>query len=267
MAFMKAISHALPTEIGNTVTLSLADAKPMFLMYKESADKANKIHANYVLATSGKDEAAASFLATSEDPKVIKFREYESQVSEAIAKMTADLEAAKESVKAYALENVQTDTDIDPKAAQDAFLEARKDAHAKAKALVAFVGQDLYDQGVEQYGITEVQSLKRGGKTTGATGVRRPRVLSATVNGTEVDKPTFGNLAKATNVSLDDFRTAAFAAAGTDNIMSLPEGTVVNFDVTDKDAKTYAISFVPKSTGADSDDNDSDESDDNDTED
>lgn len=247
------------------MTLSLADAKPMFLMFKESADKANKIHANYVLATSGKDEAAASFLATSEDEKVVQFREYEAKVSEAIAKMTSDLESAKESVKAYALENVQTDTDIDPKAAQDAFLEARKDAHAKSKALIAFVGQELYDQGVEQYGITEVQSLKRGGKTTGATGVKRPRVLSATVNGVDVDKPTFGLIAKACNVSLDDFRTAAFAAAGTDNIMSLAEGTVVNLTVTDKDAKSYAVSFVPKSTGADSDDsddNDSDESDD-----
>lgn len=241
------------------ITLSLADAKPMFLAYKAAADEANKIHANYVLATSGKDEAVNSFLTTSDDEKVVRFNEYAAQAQAAIDKALADLEANKEAIRAYALEQVNTDTDIDPEVESKKFLEARKQAHAMAKAVISFVGEDLYNEGVEAYGITEVQSLRKGGKTTGATGVRRPRVLSATVNGTEVDKPTFGNLAKATNVSLDDFRTVAFTAAGTDNIMSLPEGTVVSFNVTDKDGKSYAVSFIPKSTGADSDDSDDDD--------
>lgn len=238
------------------MTLSLADAKPMFLMFKEAADKANKIHANYVLATSGKDEAVASFLSTTEDEKVVKFKTYEAQVAEAIAKMTTELEAARETIRNYALENVQTDETIDPEVEQKNFLEARKDAHAKSKALIAFVGEDLYNEGVEAYGITEVQSLRKGGKTTGATGVKRPRLSSASVNGTDVDKPTFGNLAKATNVSLEDFRTIAFEAAGTDDVMSLPEGKVVTFTVTDKDAKSYSVSFVPQSRGADADEDD-----------
>lgn len=248
------------------INISLSDAKPMFLMLKAKADAANQIHARYVLATSGKDEAVTSFLATSDEPKAVEFREYEAKVRAMIEKAQADLERNREAIRAYALENVNVDTDIDPDATQKEFLAARKEAFAATKALVTFVGEDLYNKGVEEFGITEVQSLRKGGKTTGATGVKRPRIESATVNGEALDKATFTEIAKRTNISLDDFRTAAFQAAGTDDIMSLPEGTTVTLAVTDKDGKSYDVTFTPKSRGveaeteSDDTDNESDDS-------
>lgn len=235
------------------INISLDDAKPMFLMLKAKADAANQIHARYVLATSGKDEAVASFLTTSEEPKVLEFREYESKARATIEKIQADLERNREGIREYALTQVNVETDIDPDAAQKDFLAARKEAFAATKALVTFVGEDLYTQGIEKFGITEVQSLRKGGKTTGATGVKRPRIESATVNGETLDKATFTEIAKRTNVSLDDFRTAAFQAAGTEDIMSLAEGTVVTLSVTDKDGKSYDVTFTPKSRGTEAD--------------
>lgn len=242
------------------INISLEDAKPMFLMLKAKADAANAIHARYVLATSGKDEAIASFLTTSDDAKVVSFREYETQARARIEQIQADLERNREGMREYALANVNVETDVDPDAAQKDFLAARKEAFAATKALVTFVGEDLYTEGIEKFGITEVQSLRKGGKTTGATGVKRPRIESATVNGEALDKATFTEIAKRTNVSLDDFRTAAFQAAGTDDIMSLPEGTTVTLSVTDKDGKSYDVTFTPKSRGVETEDNDSEES-------
>lgn len=243
--------------------ISLDDAKPMFLAYKEKADAANKIHASYVLATSGKDEAVASFLTTSDDAKISEFRTYAEETERKIAEAKAKLDENREKIRAYALTKVNVENDIDPDQAQKDFLAARKDAYAAAKALTMFLGEETYTAGVEKFGITEVQSLKRGGKTSGATGVKRPRIEAATVDGTPLDKATFTEIAKATNVSLDDFRTAAFAAAGTEDIMSLAEGTVVSLTVTDKDAKTYAVTFTPKARGTESD---ADSDDDSDTE-
>lgn len=247
------------------VNISLDDAKPMFLMYKEKADKANAIHARYVLATSGKDEAVASYLATSEDETVLKFRAYEEETLRKLEEAKAKLEENREAIRNYALQHVNVDSDIDPEAESKNFLAARKDAFGAHKALVQFLGEEKVSEGIEKFGITEVQSLKRGGKTTGATGVKRPRIESATVNGTPLDKATFTEIAKATNVSLDDFRTAAFAAAGTDDIMSLAEGTEVNVSVTDKDGKSYAVTFVPKSRGTETEGTES-ESEDSDDE-
>lgn len=247
------------------INITLEDAKPMFLMLKAKADAANAIHARYVLATSGKDEAVASFLATSDDEKVLKFREYESQIRAMIEKAKADLENAQEGMREYALANVNVDSDIDPDAESKKFLDARKEAFAATKALVTFVGEDLYKEGIEKFAITEVQSLRKGGKTTGATGVKRPRIESATVNGETLDKATFTEIAKRTNVSLDDFRTAAFKAADTEDIMSLPEGTVVSLSVTDKDGKSYDVTFTPKSRGVETEGNDS-ETEDSDSE-
>lgn len=238
------------------VDISLDDAKPMFLAYKEKADAANKIHASYVLATSGKDEAVSSFLTTSDDETVAKFRAYAEETERKIAEAKAALDENREKIRAYALTKVNVESDINPDQAQKDFLAARKDAHAAARALTMFLGEETYNAGVEKFGITEVQSLKRGGKTTGATGVKRPRIESATVNGVALDKATFTEIAKATNVSLDDFRTAAFQAAGTEDIMSLAEGTEVSLTVTDKDAKSYAVTFVPKARGTESDDSD-----------
>lgn len=242
------------------INISLDDAKPMFLMLKAKADAANAIHARYVLATSGKDEAVASFLTTSDDPKVVAFREYETKARERMEQIKAELERNSEGMREYALASVNVETDVDPDAAQKDFLAARKEAFAATKALVTFVGEDLYTQGIEKFGITEVQSLRKGGKTTGATGVKRPRIESATVNGEALDKATFTEIAKRTNVSLDDFRTAAFQAAGTDDIMSLPENTTVSLSVTDKDGKSYDVTFTPKSRGVETEDSDSEES-------
>lgn len=243
------------------INISLDDAKPMFLMLKAKADAANAIHARYVLATSGKDEAVASFLATSDHPKAVEFREYESKIRAMVEKAKADLEEAQEGMRNFALENVNVDSDIDPDAESKKFLDARKEAFAATKALVTFVGEDLYKEGIEKFGISEVQSLRKGGKTTGATGVKRPRLESATVNGETLDKATFTEIAKRTNVSLDDFRTAAFAAANTDDIMSLPEGTVVTLSVTDKDGKSSDVTFTPKSRGTETDETESADSD------
>lgn len=231
------------------IAISLDDAKPMFLAYKEKADAANKIHANYVLATSGKDEAVTSFLNTTDDQKVSEFREYEATMLAKIEEAKAALEKNREAIRVYALDKVNLDTDINPEEEQAKFLAARKDAHAASKALVMFLGEELYNEGVEKFGITEVQSLRKGGKTTGATGVKRPRLESATVNGETLDKATFTEIAKRVNLSLDDFRDAAFKAAGTDDIMSLPAGTVITLAVSDKDDNRFDVTFTPKSRG------------------
>lgn len=208
--------------------------------FKAAADEANKAADEYKALTADSDKRLADFLNTSDDENIVKWREQRDKVQAQIEAAQAKLEEQEAKAREYA-EGQVASAEGDPAEVKTRYVEARKTANDLRKALVLLTDEETVNAAVESAGITEVISL-RGTTTKGAaTGIRRPRISAASVNGEAVankdGKTSFTVLAdyvtrKYGKVSGDDLRNAAFTAAGTDDLNSLDEGTVVEFTYT-----------------------------------
>lgn len=208
--------------------------------FKSAADTANKAADEYKSLTADSEKRITDFLNSSEDEQVVAWRAQRDKVQAQIDAAQAKLEEQATKAHEYA-ESQVTAAEGDPAEVKTRYVEARKTANDLRKALVLLTDEETVNAAVESAGITEVISL-RGTTTKGAaTGIRRPRISAAEVNGEEVKnkdgKTSFTILAdhvtrKYGKVSGDDLRNAAFTAAGTDDLNSLDEGTVVEFTYT-----------------------------------
>lgn len=208
--------------------------------YAAAAEAANKAADEYKSLTSDNDKRIIDFLNTSEDEQIAAWRAQRDKITAQIEAAQKKLDEQEEKAREYASGKVAA-VEGDPAEVKAAYVESRKAANDIRKALVLLVGEDAVNAAVEERGITEVISL-RGTTTKGAqTGIRRPRISAATVNGEEVKngkgKTSFTILEQYITkhfgkVTGDDLRAAAFTAAGTDDLNSLDEGTVVEFGFT-----------------------------------
>jgi len=249
--------------MANAIPQELVDA------LVKTIDAANAQAVKYRTLVGDRSEAVANVLNTSDDEKVAEFRAWRDKIQEDIRKAQAALEANSEKMYAYA-ESLIQQTDEDPEAVKAAYLEARQTATKMRAGLVGFFDEETVAKMYEEQGIEEITNL-RGTKSKGATGIKRPRLLTASVNGEEVSKDgkvSFTLLAQHITsnigkVSSADLRAAAFKAANTDDLSSLPEGTEVTFTLDIPGAlegkpKTAEVTFVPKVT-AETEDDDSEE--------
>lgn len=212
-------------------------------MLIERINEANDLGRKIQAARSDRTAAISSVIETSNDPKVVKFREIRAKVLEQIETYKAQIVNAEALIKEHAetlIPGVDADFDVDK--ATEKFTALRKAAHTTRVALEAFVPAETLDEVLQSRGVAEIVSLRgtgvNKGGAKGATGVKRPRISAATYNGEAVTKKDgtidFTALGKASDVTADDLKVAAFAAAGTEDLNSLDAGTVVAFEIGDK---------------------------------
>ena len=219
---------------------------PMALL-KADIEAANLIGRKIQAATSDVDASISAIIASSDDEKIVGYRDNVAKVQEQIATLQAKLTNGEANVKEYARTLVPgVDPTFDPEAAKKEFISLRAAAHKRRQALEAVFGEDAIKQAMEEEKIVEVISLKGTGvaKAAGSTGIKRPRIATATVNGEKVAKPDgkvdFTFLGKSLGTDADALKALAFTAAGTDDLNSLTAGTEVSFSVTVGD-KTSAV--------------------------
>lgn len=222
-----------------------ATLAPMFEIYKTRAADANSLAAKIKAATSDQTEAVNAVLDTSTDPDVTAWRERNAKGEEQIKAAQQKLAEAREAIKAKALTLLpNADPDFNPEKAKEEFIDQRKSVNALRNALLQLMGGDekALSEAVTEFGIVEVVSLGRNSTGTRAKGskeIRRPRIATANVDGESWSdskgKVSFTGLAGYLGVDGDTLRTAAFNAAGTNDLSSLPAGTEVKFQVTKGD--------------------------------
>lgn len=205
--------------------------------YAEAAKAANAAADEYKNLTADNDKRVADFVNTSEDEQIVKFREMRDKVQKQIEAAQAKMEEQAKAAREYAASQVSL-TEGDPAEVKSRYLEARATATALRKAFALITDEETVNKIVEENGIQEVISLKGTATKGAATGIRRPRISAATVNGEPVankdGKASFTELTKYVSskfgkVTGDDLRNAAATAAGTDDLNSLADGTEVAF--------------------------------------
>lgn len=242
---------------------------------KSVVESANAIGQRLIAVNSDKSEAINAILDTSDDPALVAFREAYAKGLAQIEAAQAKLAANKESAKAHAATLLpEADADFDKEKAQAEFLTLRREATNIRKALELILGEDAVKEGIESNGITEVVSVgKTRGASKGASGIVRPRISAASVNGKDVSetdkkgnvKTSFTLLTKALNSSFENkvtgeiVREAAFSAAGTKDLSSLPAGTVVDFVVNVGDESAQVSITTQGKPSTDSNDEAADE--------
>lgn len=206
--------------------------------YRTAVEAANKAAEDFKAITSGAEERIVSFLNTSEDEQVVKFREYRDKVTAQIEAAQKKLDDAEDNARKYAESQVATD-DGDPAAIKEQAMKSRREANEIAKALSVLVGEEAFTEAAKEAGIPDLAGI-RGAGNKGATGIRRPRLERATVNGHPVadkdGKTSFGliesYIGKAYGkVDGNDLRSAAFQAAGTDDLSTV-KGEEISFTFT-----------------------------------
>lgn len=226
--------------------------RPMFDIYKAKTSEANELASNIKAATQDQGQAINAILDTSTEERIAKWRD---EYNERQAKIDAAIESQKafrkqaEELAASLLPNA----DFDEEAARNDFLSLRRESTEIKKALMVFLGgdQEKFDEIIEELGIVEVISL-RGSTTKGATGVRRPRITSATVNGEPVaNEKGRVSITYITNhiistigkIDADVVRKALFAATETEDLATVKDQTF-NFSVTTEDGKQVSLSVT-----------------------
>lgn len=209
----------------------------LIAQYANAAKEANAYADEYKAITADADKRITDFINSSDDEQIVKYRDLRDKVTAQIEAAQARLDEQANAAKEYA-ESQVSEAEGDPAELKDKFVKARANANNLRKAFVLIAGEEAVNALVEEHQIEEVISL-RGNKTKGsATGIRRPRLSAATVNGEAVANKegnvTFGILEGYISrtfgkVTGDDLRAAAFSAAGTDDLNSLESGTEVKF--------------------------------------
>lgn len=221
-------------------------------VYKAAVEAANELGKRIKAASAGADTRLTDVLTNSTDPDIVKWREFDAKGREQIAAAEARLAEAKATILPKAKSLVDTVDDFDVEAAKKEFASKRADVTAIRKTILSVEGGDektveamFTEAGIEE--ITSLRGASGGGAST--TGKPKPRLLSATVDGVALDKPTFTMLSSKTGVELDTLKAAAFSAAGTEDL-STKANEEISFSVNSVEksgtVRTFQIVVVPK---------------------
>lgn len=234
----------------------------------EATTAANTEALKIKAATSGKDDKIADILTTSDDAEIAKWRANDARIRAEVEKALAALEEAKSSAAKRA-ESLLTETDdYDVEKGKAEFLSKRQEVTSIKKTILLVLKNDqtAFDKGIEEHGIVEVLSLRgSGGATSGATGKRKPRLRSASVNGQNVEGATFTTLAAKIGVDVDALKSEAYKVAGTDDLQTVA-GQTFSFTIANGKAETFNVEIVPAEKGEKRSSADTSESDDDDDE-
>lgn len=208
--------------------------RPMFEGLKAVTDSANEQAVKIRTATSGKEDALATVLNTSEDADIVAFRAKYAAGEAARKKIEEQLAELKTAISKHAetlLPGVADGFNIEEE--RKDFMSKRRDATVMGGATLVLLqnNEALKKKAYDYFGITEVTSLGRNGSTSGA-GAKRPRISSATINGEKFEDSkgnvTFTSLSAHIGAEVNDLRTAYLKAAGTENTEEL-KGKEVSF--------------------------------------
>lgn len=222
---------------------------PLFEILKGAADKANGIAREYKASTGDAQKALDEVLTNSDDKTIAEWRTWNATVQAKIDELVEKQKQAAATTKAHAQTLVPRLSEDEVKGKRDAYLEARKGADLTKKNILALLGNDeaAFKAGVEKYGITEVIGLGGNSQTTGATGIVRKRLASATIDGEahadSKGKASFTTLSTALKVDGSVIRDAAAKAANVESVKDIPNGTTVSFQVTAGD-KTHTVTVT-----------------------
>ena len=235
-------------------------ADPIIGVLKATADNANALALKIKGATSGLDEKISEFLTNSTDPEIVAWRQADEKNRAQIAAAQAKVDEAKAAATARAKSMITTE-DVDVEALKKQYLTERAQAKTLRDTITIVLGGDAEaaKTAIEAAGVVEIVNLGRGtsGATTGAPKSRKPRLISASVNGEDVEKPTFTILAQKIGADLDTVKSAAFTAAGVEfpaGDLSEKAGQEFSFSVTNKKNETVNVKFVPKASGSEKSD-------------
>lgn len=205
--------------------------------------QANALAAQIQAAKSDTGEAIKAILSSSDDKKIAEYRAKKAEAEANIAKINAFLEDLEAAISEHAATLLPTaDENFDVEEATKEFLALRKSVTTKTKALASFVpgGEEAVAKMLEEAGVEQIVTL-RGKRSSGGVSKPRPRLSAATFNGQKVadkdGKVTFTSLAAhisnetETKVDADFLKGAAFNAAGTQDLSSLPDNTEIKFSV------------------------------------
>lgn len=220
---------------------------------------ANALAARIKAANSDPSEAVKAVLASSDDKRVVEYREKRGKAEAQIEKLQSFLTELEESVQDIALSLLPTASDdFDVEAATKEFLAKRAEVTALKKAIGTIVGTEALEAALKDAGVSEVVSL-RGTRSGVGSSSPRPRISSATVNGEKVadekGNVTFGSLTaylsevSESKVDADYVKGAALSAAGTRDFGSLSPETEVSFGLKIGE-KDYAIVVTPRAKKA-----------------
>lgn len=242
------------TPVGTPEQIAAVEAfAPFWEVYKNVSSEANALNRTFTDASKNAGEVIDNLLTTSDDEKIVAWRKFDDEIAAKIEAFQKSRDEAKASVKSHAETLVPGVTEVDLDATKSQYLDKRKAANLTGKNILALLGNDeaLFKVGIEHYGITEVIGLSRNSQTTGATGIIRKRLASATIDGNDAadakGKVSFTSLATALKVDGDVIREAAAKAANVESVKDIPNGTEVKFSVTSGD-KTHAVTITTPSS-------------------
>lgn len=218
----------------------------LFGLAKQASDIGNALREKYLAATSGKDEAIQSVLNTSDDEKIVEWRAYNAKGLASIEATQKKLAEAREAILAKAEELAAVSQDTNPEEIKAEFIDTRKKYSDAIDTITSWIGDDKEEiqAGLDHFKIAPIPGLGRGTKATGATGIARPRISRAVVDGKPVEdkngKVTFTMVSGHLGIDNNEFQQAAFKAAGVESWSDLDPETEVSFNLTVKD-KEHAI--------------------------
>lgn len=229
-----------PVETEKVVDPTLEMYKPVFETLKTVVDKANNLAVRVRTATSGKDEALAVILNTSDDPTIVDYRDKAEKAKAAIAKINEQMAQITEAVKTHAQTLLPGVSDgFDAAKGREEFMSLRRDATNMRNTIALLLGGDeaKVKAAYDYFGISEVVGLTRNSAVNGPAG-KKPRISAATVDGVEFKdssgKVTFTLLASHLGADVNDLRTAYFKAAGTEDTKEIA-GKDISFNFAVKD--------------------------------
>lgn len=234
-----------------------ATLAPLFDIYAGIVGEANAKATSIKAAKSDKSEAVNALLDTSDNEDLVKAREQVAKIQAQIDLGNAKIAEIREAAKVVASGLLPgNDPNFDLEKETVAFREKRSEAHEMRKTLLMLMGksEEALAKAFEEKGIVEVVSLGRNSISNGkgSTNIKRPRISAATVDGENIEKDgkvTFTILSGHLGVDGDTVRKAAFAAAGTEDLSTLADGTVVTFQVTKGD-KVHTVTVTTKAPEA-----------------
>lgn len=241
MADKTAVQEA-PVETTEKVTdPALEIYAPVFQTLKTVTEKANDLAVKVRTATSGKDEALAVILNTSDDATIVDYRAKAEKAKEAIAKINAQMAEITDAVKTHAQTLLPGVTDgFDAAKGREEFMSLRRDATNMRGTIALLLGGDeaKVKSAYDYFGISEVVGLTRNSTVNGPAG-KKPRISAATIDGQPFadssGKVTFTLLASHLGADVNDLRTAYFKAAGTEDTKEIA-GKDISFNFTVKDS-------------------------------
>lgn len=213
-------------------------------------EAANKVGLKLQAAKSDHSAAVTAILESSTEAAIVKYREGEIKVNEQIATLQAALVNAKAKIKAHAetlIPGIEEGYDVEAESKK--FAGLRAEAHATRKGILNFgISEETLNEALKEMGVAEIVSVKGHGtgKRGAPSGIKRPRISAATLDGVAVWHPKddtkvdFGTLAKAGKSEGETLKAAAFEVAGTTDLNVLPAGTVVPFTV---DGHKYTVTI------------------------